>query len=39
MKNIFKGIKFRRVVKNEENIDKKVHIVSDLTMSAFINRR
>jgi len=39
MKNIFKGIKFRRVVKNEENIDKKIHIVSDLTMSAFINKR
>lgn len=39
MKNIFKGIKFGRVVKNEENIDKKIHIVSDLTMSAFINKR
>jgi len=39
MKNIFKAVKFRRVVKNEENIDKKIHIVSDLTMSAFINRR
>lgn len=39
MRNLLRKIKFGRIIKNNENIDKKVHIVSDLTMSAFINRR
>lgn len=39
MKGIFKNLRFRRVIKNNENLDKKVHIISDITMSAFINRR